>query len=73
MPHEVNRFEGHVARTHAVLAPPFGPGFKPDEAERAELMVVTGSSFSDPGGDWCEFELFDADNNSVGKKRVGGY
>lgn len=73
MPHVIDTKEGEAARKAAALSPPFGPGFSSEQTEKTEKMVVTGSSVNDPGDDWCEFEIFDAEGVSLAKKRIAGY
>jgi hypothetical protein len=51
---------------------PFGPGFAPEEVERAEYMEIWGSSFDESGTDYCLFKLFkNGENFAV--QRVHGY
>lgn len=57
----------------ATSRPPFGPGFGEAAVEKAEALEVHGSSFSDPGPDFCEFRLLDADGEVIATRRVGGY
>lgn len=52
---------------------PFGPGFPATKVEAAARMEVWGSSFSDPGGDYCEFRLFDDAGRQIAQARVDGY
>lgn len=52
---------------------PFGPGFSAAKADAAERMEVWGSSFSDPGPDYCEFRLFDSEGRQIDRRRVDGY
>ena len=56
----------------AIRRPPFGPEFTPKQAGAADKMEVWGSSFDDPGPDFCEFRLLQA-NQIVATKRVAGY
>jgi len=64
---------GKNARTQAAAPPPFGPGFPPEIAEKAEKLEVTGTSFNDAGPDYCEFRVFDRQGTLLGLKRVEGY
>jgi hypothetical protein len=57
----------------ATSRPPFGPGFSEEELEGAEVLEVHGSSFSDPGPDYCEFRLLDAKGEVLKTRQVGGY
>lgn len=71
MPHIIETFQGPPARQKALEAPPFGPGFATNEAiERLELW---GSSFSDPGDDWCEWRSFNAKGEKLISQRTPGY
>jgi hypothetical protein len=56
----------------AATTDPFGPRFTAEQAEGADKMEVWGSSFADPGPDWCEFRLFKA-GEQVATKRTEGY
>jgi hypothetical protein len=46
--------------------------FTEEEIERAERLDIMGSSFSDPGEDWCEYRLIFSEEE-VKAKRVAGY
>jgi hypothetical protein len=59
-------------RVKATKNGPFGPGFAADAAAKADTLVVRGTSFTDPGPDYVEFELL-ADGRSLGVRRVEGY
>ena len=52
---------------------PFGPAFTEEEANQAAFYEVWGSSFNDPGPDFCEFKLLDKDKNIIKTKRIAGY
>jgi hypothetical protein len=52
---------------------PGGPGVCREVAERAAKMQVWGSSFNDPGDDFCEFVLLDANGVVIDRRRVAGY
>ena len=52
---------------------PLGPGFQAAKLEKADHMEVWGSGFSDPGADYCEFRLFDAEGQKIASRRVEGY
>jgi hypothetical protein len=54
-------------------APPFGPGFSQNLIAKAAKLIVTGSSFKDPGGDWVKFELFDPNGKALACKMIAGY
>jgi hypothetical protein len=51
---------------------PFGPGFDHALASKADRMEVWGSSFVDPGPDFCEYRLFEK-GVRIATKRVDGY
>ena len=73
MPYTIKTLKGDDARKQAVAAPPFGPGFNDKLAAQADSMVVTGSSFGDPGEDWVEFTLLGVDGQVQARRRVAGY
>jgi len=52
---------------------PFGPGFSEDQIKESATMEVWATGFSDPGPDYCEFRLFDADGKRIATRRVDGY
>ena len=60
-------------KVEMLIAPPFGPGFAPAEAEAAVTMEVWGSGFNDPGADFCEFRLFDSTGQQIAVKRREAY
>ena len=51
---------------------PFGPKFPKDLIEKSDRMEFWGSSFSDPGPDYCKFYLF-KDEEIIAMKRTEGY
>lgn len=51
---------------------PFGPGFSPVEARKAEVMEVYCTIFTDLGEE-CIFLLRDSAGRVVGEKRMQGY
>jgi len=67
----VNKTTGDVSR-EATQQPPFGPGFDESLARKADRLEVWGSSFDDPGDDFCLFKLYWGDQK-LGTKRVAGY
>ena len=73
MPHLMETHEKEAAQTAAKETPPFGPGFPDDIVEKTAKMEIWGSSFKDPGPDYCEFKVFDAGGNKIGSRTVGGY
>jgi hypothetical protein len=73
MPHELSRLTGSDAQVAAAERPPFGPGFAPDLVARTQTLVITGSSFNDPGGDWTAFTIADAAGTVIATRRIDGY
>ncbi len=67
------KFEGGRARKQAEAVPPFGPAFAPEIIAKTETLEIHGSSFKDPGADFCEFRAFDAEGTLIATKRVEGY
>lgn len=70
----VDRFEGREAvLSKGCDRQPLGGGFTPAELAGAVVLEIHGSSFSDPGPDFCEFRAFDVEGRQVAVKRVDGY
>jgi hypothetical protein len=73
MPHLTKAKTGEKARKEARAPRPFAPGLPDSVASRTEKLEVVGSSFDDPGADWCEFRAYDADGRLITSRRVRGY
>ena len=71
--HLHQRSTGKEARVLASSPPPFGPGFRDEGVSRTETIEVWGSSFDDPGPDFCEFRALDAAGGEIARTRIGGY
>lgn len=50
-----------------------GPQFGPEKVAKAAKLEVWGSSFDDPGPDWCRFDLLDADGQRIASQTTPGY
>lgn len=59
-------------RETASSHPPFGPAFTDEQINQADKLEVWGSSFNDPGDDFCEFRLM-KNNKIIFSKRVDGF
>lgn len=73
MPHTISTYYALSARHEATQPAPFGPNFSKEIADRTETLRVVGSSFGDPGGDWTEFQAFDASGARIATRRIAGY
>lgn len=71
--HLIHRGTGEAARELAGSPPPLGPAFGPGVASQTETIEVWGTSFDDPGRDFCEFRAMDAAGREIGRMRLGGY
>ena len=75
MPHRLQVFatpEG--ARTFATVRQPMGPGIdEPDILDTVARVEVWGSSFNDPGDDWCEYRCFNDKGQLFHTVKVDGY
>ena len=71
--HLIESRDGERARTAAKDRVPFGPGFPDAVTARTERLEVWGSSFNDPGHDFCLFRAFDAAGQMVAERRIAGY
>lgn len=59
-------------KAHATRPAPTGPEFQDDVAATATSMELWGTSFDDPGPDFCEYRLFKG-REQIGSKRFPGY
>lgn len=73
MPYKISDWEGEKARTEAAAPAPFGPAFTPEVVAKTTRLELWGSSFTDPGADWCEHRAFDASGALLDKRRRAGY
>ena len=55
-----------------IREPFFGVHFSDEEVEHADRCELWGSSFSDPGGDFCEYRLMKEDR-VIARRRTIGY
>jgi hypothetical protein len=69
----IRKFTGESARLVAVETQPFGAGIDVKTSKTVERVEFWGTSFNDPGEDYCEFRLFDAQGAQIAKARVEGY
>jgi hypothetical protein len=70
MPYLYETKTGADARETAARKPPFGPGIDRVDINRLEVWA---SGLKDPGDDYCEFRVFDADGTLLASRRVEGY
>lgn len=73
MPYLSGKSEGPAAKQQARQGQPFGPGFPESVVSVTERLEVWASSFTDAGGDYCEFRAFDAEGKPVGTRQISGY
>jgi hypothetical protein len=73
MPYLYKECEGEEARDQAKEIPPFGPGFGDEETRDVVRLEVWASSFNDPGEDFTDWKLFDAQGRLVTERRIPGY
>jgi len=71
MPHLIETIKDK-AKIKKALWGPVKDFFSDEEIDRAECLEMLGSSFLDPGEDWCEYRLvFSATEQKA--MRVPGY
>jgi hypothetical protein len=73
MPYRIDTLRGEPLAATATRRPPFGPGFIDTDLAAAATLELWGSSFDDPGNDWCEYRLFDAQGRQIACRRLDGY
>jgi hypothetical protein len=69
----VDSFTGPKAKEVAISPPPFGPGFDGKRVEKIDSLTIMGTSFNDPGPDYCVFIACDNQFNVIAAKRIEGY
>jgi hypothetical protein len=62
-----------TSKSEMMQGAPFGGGFTKVQAEEASEMVVTGTSFEDPGPDRCEYKLVRVDGSVIAVNSTLGY
>lgn len=71
MPYLYETHEGEqIAKVNSSLC---GPQFEEEAVASAAKMEVWGSSFNDPGPDWCRFDLLDAKGVKIVSRTTPGY
>lgn len=73
MPNKLNESEGDDAKRQAREPAPFGPAFPEPVVAVTAKLETWGSSFTDAGGDWCEFRAFNASGEQIATRRIDGY
>ena len=73
MPYLYTQYQGEEARREAIQKPPIGPGFSEEEVHNIDRLEVWASSFSDPGEDYTDWKLFDAQGRLINERRMRGY
>ncbi|MFX0200791.1 MAG: hypothetical protein ACFFCW_32120 [Candidatus Hodarchaeota archaeon] len=73
MPYLYTEYRGEEARREATQKPPQGPGFSEKEIHNIERLEVWASSFTDPGEDYTNWKLFDAQGRLISERRMRGY
>ena len=71
--YKVAEYTGPEARKCAREKAPFGMGLGEGLADRAEAVVVYGSSFTDPGDDFTRMVAFDAEGVKLATITLEGY
>ena len=71
--HLIETLTGQAARSLATTRSPYGPGFSQEEAQTIHTLEVLGSSFTDPGPDYCEFRAINAQGQAFPLRRITGY
>jgi hypothetical protein len=60
-------------KSEMTAKPPMGAGVSQEVADQADFMELWGTSFKDPGDDFCEFILKKDNGQEVTRERVAGY
>jgi hypothetical protein len=66
----VDSFTGAKAKEVATAPPPFGAGFSNEQISSIESLEIIGTSFNDPGPDYCEFIVKDKKGKVIALKQI---
>ena len=69
----ISKHDGADAKRVAGRKAPTGMGLSVEEVEKVTKVEVHGSSFKDPGPDFCRFVATDATGREVAVRTVEGY
>ena len=69
-----NLYETHEGPQIAKVNGGFcGPQFDAETLSKGVKLEVWGSSFNDPGPDWCRFDLIDGEGTRIASHTEPGY
>jgi hypothetical protein len=71
--HKIAEYKGPTARKYAKEKAPYGMGLGEGLADRAEAIIIYGSSFDDPGDDFTRMVAFDAEGIKLATITLEGY
>lgn len=71
--YQVKSLTGKQMRIEALTSPPFGPRFTEEQVSKAVKMEIWCTNFSDPGDDYTEFRLIDAEGKIISTKTINGF
>lgn len=69
----VDLFTGPKAIEIAVAPTPFGAGFDTKQIENIHSLTVMGTSFNDPGPDYCEFIVKDNQDRVIITRKIPNF
>jgi len=72
MPYVMEKYEGPAAKTKAENDGWLEPNMR-DVREKVERLELLGSSFSDPGADFCEWIAYDENGAILSTRTINGY
>jgi hypothetical protein len=71
--HKIAEYKGPAANRVAKERAPYGMGLAGRLADRAETIIIWGSSFNDPGDDFTRMEAWDIEGIKLASITLEGY
>lgn len=71
--HKIAEYKGTMARRCAQEKAPYGMGLGEGLANRADAVIIYGSSFADPGDDFTRMVAFDSKGIKLATITLEGY
>jgi hypothetical protein len=71
--HKIAEYKGKMARRCAREKAPYGMGLGEGLSNRAEEIIIYGSSFTDPGEDFTRMVAFDSNGVKLATITLNGY
>ena len=71
--YKIAEYKGPTAKKYAKERAPYGMGLSEGLSERADAVIVWGSTFEDPGEDFTRMVAWDAEGIKLATITIEGY